>query len=309
MKYTGFLLMIFAFFYCGFALFPSETSSPISDDPMTYLGQKRPGTTPEKFAPGIVSIPNRYEFGSTFSKDGKEMFLGIDTGNGNEIHYMHLTAEGWSEPVNLFKGSGFSVNDPMLSPDEQRLYFISPSHPSGTRKDYDIWYAERKGAGWSQPINAGKNINTTLDEYYISFTEEGTMYFATRKPIEADNIPGRPYNFDIVRSEFRKGAFLPPETLPTQINTDHYEADVYVAPDESYMIFCAIRPDGKGRGDLYISFKDGKGQWTPSVNMDLPINTTGHELCPFVSADGKYFFYTGNKDIYWVSTEIFENYR
>ena len=59
-----------------------------------------------------------------------------------------------------------------------------------------------------------------------------------------------------------------------------------------------------GRGDLYISFKNTDGTWTESVNMGEKVNTKKHELCPFVSHDGKYLFYTSNQDIYWVSTEI-----
>jgi hypothetical protein len=38
--------------------------------------------------------------------------------------------------------------------------------------------------------------------------------------------------------------------------------------------------------------------------MGDKINTKNHELCPFVSKDGKYLFYTSNQDIYWVSAEI-----
>ncbi|NAY93099.1 hypothetical protein GTQ34_14365 [Muricauda sp. JGD-17] len=32
-------------------------------------------------------------------------------------------------------------------------------------------------------------------------------------------------------------------------------------------------------------------------------------ICPFVSMDGKYLFYTSNQDIYWVDASIIENYR
>ena len=83
----------------------------------------------------------------------------------------------------------------------------------------------------------------------------------------------------------------------------------FIAPDESYMIYCSIRKDGLGKGDLYISFKDNKGDWSEAVNMGNSINTENHELCPFVSADGKYLFYTSNGDIYWVSTKILNGYK
>jgi len=84
---------------------------------------------------------------------------------------------------------------------------------------------------------------------------------------------------------------------------------VFIAPDESYMIFCAVRREGLGQGDMYISFKDANGNWGQSVNMGAPFNTEGHELCPFVSKDGKYLFYTSNQDIYWVSTAVLDNYK
>ncbi|MEL7005834.1 MAG: hypothetical protein AAFN93_24360 [Bacteroidota bacterium] len=43
--------------------------------------------------------------------------------------------------------------------------------------------------------------------------------------------------------------------------------------------------------------------------MGDKINSEGHELCPFVSKDGKYFFYSSKKDIYWVSTVIINEMR
>ena len=92
--------------------------------------------------------------------------------------------------------------------------------------------------------------------------------------------------------------------LDSTINTTGYEADIFVAPDESYLIFCSIRDDSFGRGDLYISFKKPNGDWTKAVNMGEEINTENYEYCPFVTKDGKYFLYTSNQDIYWVSTEI-----
>lgn len=79
--------------------------------------------------------------------------------------------------------------------------------------------------------------------------------------------------------------------------------------DESYVIFCSIRKEGFGQGDLYISFKDDAGNWSKAKNMGSVINTTGHELCPFVTKDGKYFFYTSNQDIYWVDARIINSLK
>ena len=39
-----------------------------------YLGQKKPGSTPELFAPGILMNTHRPHGGITFSPDGKEIY-------------------------------------------------------------------------------------------------------------------------------------------------------------------------------------------------------------------------------------------
>jgi hypothetical protein len=86
-------------------------------------------------------------------------------------------------------------------------------------------------------------------------------------------------------------------------------ADVFVDPNEQYLIFCSTKAGGYGRGDLYVSFKKEDGTWSKSVNMGEEINTKHHELCPFVTMDEKYLFYTSDQDIYWVSTKIIDKIR
>ena len=280
-----------------------------TDNTMVYFGQKTPLNEPELFAPNIISKPNRHEFGCTISGDGNEFYFGVDNNGVMEIHYTKLKDGVWTPQSKLFDSDTISYNDPMLSPDEKRLYFISNRslNEDSTKDDIDIWYIERenKQTSWSEPINLRLPVNSHLNEYYASFTNDGTLYFASQD--KSVNAPS--YAFDIYRSEYKKGEFLKPEQMPKAINTNRYEADVFISPDESYMIFCSIRKNGNGQGDLYISFRDKDGKWGDAVNMGNPINTEKHELCPFVTKDGKYLFYTSNNDIYWVSTKILDNYR
>jgi len=280
-----------------------------TDNSMIYFGQKLPGNTPELFAPNIISKPNRHEFGCTFSKDGSEFYFGVDNKGVMEIHYSNLVDGVWSPQKKLFESDSISYNDPMFSPDQKILYFISNLSLDGkkTKDDIDLWYVERENikSRWSKPINIGLPVNSELNEYYASFTDSGTLYFASKD--KAEDAPS--YAFDIYRSEYKNGKFLKPEILPESINTNRYEADVFVAPDESYIIFCSIRKEGFGQGDLYISFKNDEGKWTKAENMGAVINTKGHELCPFVTKDGKYLFYTSNQDIYWVDASIINSFK
>ena len=272
---------------------------------LTYLKQPPPGLTPQIFAPGVVSKEDEHEFGSVFSADGTEFFYAVDVNGKAEIRHTKLEDDQWSTPELLIHHDRYGYNDPFLSPDEQRLYFISdqPLRGTGPPKDIDIWYAEREGDRWSSPINAGPTINSDSNEYYISFTQTGTLYFSSNTKA---TTPG---DFDIYTATWADGQFQPPRRMSDAINTTAYEADVFVAYDDSYLIFCAERKEGYGQGDLYISFRRDDGTWSASKNMGDVINTEQYEFCPFVTKDNRHLFYTSQMDIYWVDASIIDQFR
>ena len=272
-----------------------------------YMGQPPPGKNPVLFAPNFISTEES-EFGSVFNAAGTTFYFAVDVQGKSEIRYTKLVDDQWTTPRILLAHEKYGYNDPFLSNDESQLYFISKRAMDGVGqlKDVDIWYIQQEGEGWSEPIHAGPTINTTGNEYYISFTDAGTMYFSSNS--KAPPAQKRT-DYDIFYSKSIDGIFQNPVVLDSAINTPAYEADVFVAPDESYLIFCSTRENGFGQGDLYLSFKKTDGTWTTAINMGHAINTPYYEYCPFVTKDGKYLFYTSNQDIYWVSTSIINDLK
>ena len=272
-----------------------------------YMGQEAPGLQSKLFAPNFISTEEQ-EFGCVFNTEGTAFYFGVDRGGINEIRYSKMENKQWTKPVPILSDERYSYNDPFLSNDQNRLYFISQRalDGKGEPKDVDIWFVERIKEGWSEPINVGPGINTLGDEYYISFTNDGTMYFGSNGHPRADTSRT---DHDIYYSKYEDNTFQKAIALGEAVNTKQYEADVFIAPDESYLIFCSTRDQGFGRGDLYISFKNSEGRWSKAVNMGKEINTAQYEYCPFVSKDGKYLFYTSNQDIYWISTAIIEEIK
>jgi hypothetical protein len=281
-------------------LFYSAQTYAQQPDPK-YLNEIPPGTTPKVFAPGKVSTENEFEFGAVFSNDRSEFYYGVEINGKAETRMMKFENGSWSQPVNILVHEVYSYNDPFLTPDNEKLFFISDRSLTGTgpKKDYDIWYIERQGGKWSEPKNAGKNINSIKNEYYMSFTKTGKMYFSSNTQDKEEKN-----NYDIYSSNMKNGEFLPSTKLGPGVNTSFYEADVYVAPDESYLVFAANRPDGLGSGDLYVSFRSQDGTWSPSKSLGNTINTKTDDFCPYVSPDGKYLFYASQGDVYWVSTDV-----
>jgi len=288
-----------------FLALPFFGCAQVIPDSLAYFSQSPPGLTPEIFAPGIISKEDEFEFGSVFTADGTEFFYAVNVNNKAEIRYTKLANSQWTAPERIIYHDQYGYNDPFLSPDEQKLYFISkqPLNKKGAEKDYDLWYAEKQTDGWSEPINAGRTVNSDSNEYYISFTDEEKLYFASN--IHATQRG----DYDIYASQHINGQFQTPQRLSDSVNTPNYEADVFVAYDESYLIYCGERKGGFGRGDLYISFRKSDGSWTTAQNMGDAINTLNYEFCPFVTKDGKYLFYSSNQDIYWVSAKVIDQFR
>jgi hypothetical protein len=274
-----------------------------------YFGEARPGATPKLFAPGKISdgMPNR---DMAISPSGDELFYTVQSPRGQLscILYARFAGGTWSKPeVADFCGI-YSDLEPAFSADGGTLYFSSNRPVGGSAgsaevsgaggaglgdaapKDYDIWMVKKNKAGkWLGPVRLDTVINTTKDEFYPSIARSGNLYF-TR---EMENGKGKE---DIVISEWKDGKFQAPYSLPEAINSDKYEFNAFVDPDEQYLLFTSFgRADDLGGGDLYLSYKNAKGEWMQAVHLDSTINTTSIEFCPFVSFDKKYLFFTSSR--------------
>jgi Tol biopolymer transport system component len=89
----------------------------------------------------------------------------------------------------------------------------------------------------------------------------------------------------------------------------------FVAPDESYILFNSPRAGSYTRNDIWVTFRSQDGSWTPPVNLGKRINRDANAvLCPTVSPDGRYLFFTrlqegGTGYVYWVSARIVDEIR
>lgn len=251
----------------------------------------------EKFLPNIVSRDSAFEFNSLFGPDGKTFFF-----SRNEIHDIYSTAfdgSQWSSPtLTSFSEKEYKECDPAFSPDGSKLYYISTRKTSlnDTTDDFNIWFVEREGDTWSEPKNL-EIVNSDSAEFYVSFAKNGNLYFAS-------NRQGTIGSFDIYVSRFVDGAYTKPENVGEGVNEEHMEHDPFINGDENLIIFTSVnREGGFGRGDLYYSIKDSNGEWTKAKNLGPTVNGSGYDFCPYITPDGKYFFYSDNSDIKWINIE------
>jgi Tol biopolymer transport system component len=153
----------------------------------------------------------------------------------------------------------------------------------------------RMAAGQRPPENFTA-INSDSNEYYISFTVTGDIYFGSSRP-------GGFGQEDIYVSRLENGRYGSPVNLGEAVNSDKAEFDPFISPDENLLIFASSkRDDTVGGTDLYYS-KFEKGQWTAAANLGNRINTPTRDFCPYISPDGKYFFFSSEANVKWVEIQ------
>lgn len=299
-----------------------------------YFGQTPPSDSAVVFAPGIVSTGMK-ERDISFSSAGNEVFFCRDVGvewNATILCSAMNDAGEWSAPEVLpfCIDPKFHYIEPCLPSDNSRLFFVSnmPT-PSGQTGADNIWFAERSNTGWGPPKVMEYPINTSHNEYYPSFTLDGTLYFTAIDTLTNTEC--------IFRSKLVNGKYRQREKLPHNVNIGKERFNAFVAPDESFIIVPADgMPDSRGGVDYYISFRNSNDEWSKPINLGDRVNSRSyHEYSVSISPDGKYLFFmssrldasilkplsaknleqfhnspqNGSTDIYWISTSFIDSLR
>ena len=273
-----------------------------------YLGQTPPGMTPEVFAPDLISLGGVRELNAVFSPNGRIFMFSRSENRVFKMYFSFRRDDGtWPEPRMAAPSKtypGHSDVDMTFSPEGDWVYFISDRPlPGYSLERYNIWRSRVTRHGLVDPEPLGPHINGPGHELYPMLVADGSLYFSAERD---DTLGAR----DSYRAAFAEGKFANPVNLGPGVNSTASEGDIYVSPDESYVIHVsADRADSLGGSDLYISFKQPDGGWGEGINMGPVINSEDIDYCPMVTPDGKYFFYTQGDDIYWVDAAILSSYR
>jgi hypothetical protein len=247
------------------------------------------------FLPGLVSRDS-LDFGSAFSPDGQSFYFTRSANKQTKIYVTHYKGSSWAEPEPLtFTAGKYSEADPVFAPDGS-FYFISnrPAHAADTLADFDIWALRPlPGGRWSAPENV-RQLNTDSSEYYISFSKNGNLYFASSRT-------GGFGMEDLYVSRLEQGKHTKPENLGPAVNTAKSEYDPGITSGEDMIIFASSgRDDSFGAADLYGARLNAQKKWQPAVHLGKALNTGAREFCPYFSPDGKYFFFSSERDIKWI---------
>lgn len=177
--------------------------------------------------------------------NSKTIFLHINTDESTDLYESSFAFGTWQPPVMLFPqtntlkwGRNF-----YMAPDKSIMYFASSE--LGGFGGSDIFFVSRRLDGsWTEPQNAGKNINSAYDEDYpYLHPNKRTLFYSSN----GESSMG---GYDIFRSTL-VGEWQTGENVGYPINT--VEDDLYfsLAPDGRTGYYSRKGKDGKGDLDIY----------------------------------------------------------
>ena len=216
--------------------------------------------------------------------------------------YAQTAYEPMGEGVNSYADE----QNPVISPDGQRLYFTRRGHAdnvNGRRDPGDIWYCQRTGdQQWSAAQHAGKPLNNAQYNGVVGFDSDGRML--VHGHYQADGTSAKTQGISVASPS--GNGWSVPEALNIpyyytksahRSGTLHYSGNIMLVTLQSY--------DTRGGEDLYALFRQSDGSWTEPKNLGQTINTPYQEMTPFLAPDGKTLFFAsngyegfGSRDIY-----------
>lgn len=303
----------------------------------TYPAFGYPGEEPAIFSSGVLCT-GLNERDITISPDGKEIFYGLSSGRMVTIMYTCFDGKRWKEPevAPFASDMRFSYFEPCFAPDGNSIFFLTTMPVNGNQPkpvwaSQNIFVSDRSDDGkWGPPSDPAGCINKGNIQFYPSVTRSRALYFCRTDPSTGKHA--------LYRSVFTDGRYDECIRLQEPVNSDTVTPfNVFVSPDESFMIACisSVRVDwNPDRSNYFIFARNDDGRWTGPVPLGPEINIPGsNAMSSSLSPDGKYFFFAaqvsypmtgsgedrstlsniiktasspqnGNYDIYWVDADI-----
>ena len=250
----------------------------------------------------------------TFTADGLTMYFNCfdrEGETGSDICVSHWEDNAWSDPRIVWEVSTkeYLEVEPLLSPDGKQLYIMS-NRPGG-KGGHDIWVSELIEGNWTTPKNLDGPMNSAYSDHCLYFAGDDweIAYWTSTRP---GGFGGN----DIWTSEKVDGVWQAAVNLGPNVNSAASEHHSLPSPDGNSLYVTTTRDDGFGGEDIFVTTRDGNGNWSELTNLGAQVNSDQHDRCPAFSPDFKTFFFDsersggyGNKDLWSLPYSSIENVR
>jgi len=215
--------------------------------------------------------------------------------------------EVWRE--NLGKGINSRHHEfaPVISSDGKSLYYTRGyvNRLGKSKYDQDVFVSNLNATGeWGKSFNIGFPINDKEKNAVLSLSGDGK-----------DMLLLNTYK----THQQRVGISMTHKTLkgwsyPEDVTIERFEnyssiADFALSQDGSILILSIQSAFTYGKNDLYFSTKKKNNVWSQPINLGKSINTSEHEVTPYLAADNKTLYFSTQGLPGFGDNDIFKSYR
>jgi outer membrane protein OmpA-like peptidoglycan-associated protein len=153
----------------------------------------------------------------------------------------------------------------------------------------DLFISHGSEGNWSQ-VEALEAINTEYNEGSACISSDGsTLYFARC------HAPGTMGSCDLFVAKIKEDStWGNVRNLGVNVNSMSWDSHPTLSHTEDTLFFASDRIGGFGLSDIYFTYKDENGSWTPAQNVGPLINTRGNEVSPFYHPKHQVLYFTSN---------------
>ena len=191
--------------------------------------------------------------------DNISLYMPEGLGKGN-IYISKLDVQGvYGKPEKLdakINAAGDEIAA-SISSDGNTLYFASSR--KGGMGGTDIYICKKLGKKWSEPMNAGKEINTPYDEDFPNISPDGKiLYFSSKGHTSMGG-------YDIFKSSFDEttNTYTSPKNIGYPINTTDDDMNFRISKNGKYGYIASAKNGGQGDFDIYrVTFNEVESDYS-----------------------------------------------
>jgi len=221
-----------------------------------------------------------YEASPAFSADGKELFyMQADRAFSQyRLREVRCVDGAWTVPrePGFAAPAGMHDADPFVTPDGNRLLFVSTRHRFHEvgNEDFDIFEVARLAdGGWGTPHRLPAPVNSPASELLPRMDDLGNLYFGSSRA-------GGKGGSDIYRASASGDAWTIENVAAVNTPANEYEADV--SPDGRRL---AVVSDRAVRSRIFLYWHDDSGSWIPQGRVQAREEV--FQVGPRFSPDGR----------------------
>ncbi len=195
------------------------------------------------------------------------MILALNQQGLEQLYETHKLNDQWSSPkpldaINNFRGGSSIIGGPNFDHNGSVLYFHA--NYEGGSGGFDIYYANKTGNHWSEPIHMGEPVNSSADELYPAMAPGKVRFFFSRHNTDSDvKKPRFSPDCHTLYGMYmnNQGEWEQPEPLHDALNRA-CEHGIFVAADGKSIYFSSVDQDNHRDGyNIYYANELHRGNW------------------------------------------------